>query len=59
MWCCVTDGLTGDRGNNNNNNNNIIIIIIIISFPFIVYRYSTIDLEVAIKYSISFDTLSN
>ena len=31
----------------------IIIIIIFISFPFIIYRCSTIDLEVVIKYSIT------
>ena len=35
----------------------LIIIIIFISFPFIIYRCSTIDLEVVIKYSITLVTL--
>jgi hypothetical protein len=35
----------------------IIIIIIFISFPFIIYWCSTIDLEVVIKYNITFVTL--
>ena len=35
----------------------IIIIIIFISFPFIIYRCSTIDLEVVIKYNITLVTL--
>ena len=42
---------------NHNVGRDNIIIIIFISFSFIIYRCSTIDLEVVIKYSITLVTL--